>query len=737
MKLSSLRAGQKSIAKSRRASARSTGPFKRVPETATAGTHTGDAETTEERAVPQLLKTAAETTVKAILSGSSTEYEIVSRDDYNAMHGTLRSSVYEHYEVLCMKNTRACVGWLVCTQIRANCCSVSTGVRKFSPKTGTTSLLNHVKIHQENRAISSDVQLSLTEKRRVIDSAVDAVVHGLLPLSFAYKKPGIVSLARVLIEIGQSLPANAVVDVVDLLPSNQAVLDGVTRSATKLRRELSNTSLPRICKIGGGITCDGLKQPITGRKYYDLVLHYVEFKKHLVTGKLDVTLHSRVLLLNEHSGPESAENIRANLNTALVEKFNISFDRLMKRFTLVTDWAATMPCIVGASASSNRVPFGSKWVGCVVHQLNTILKNVMDEQIKKKSTIATDLENVKELVRIFKSGSWNSDLPDGCSLIPECETRFGTIFDVVTRFLKAAPFVTAVVSTKNHEGAKIAVGSLETAVDPSRNVTYPALQAIVDAFAGVRHMQNAMEAASYPVMHYVLPMWKSLVSNLSIMSSEVARGLQFQVAHEHTRNLAKCVLVKLKSMEVHGAWVATCLLHPGLRTFSYISPDDSERNRFRDNACSFVRTLMSQLEQPVSAPSTTAVPLVPTELGAGAFNINDYISYGDVSSDQDELARYLATPTPQHVLEAIGNDKLEIFRFWYRLSDVYPRLSKVALRLFATPPSSCASERDFSIVNRIVTPQRNRLNSTTIEDLILLRAFTDAHSDVYGEVLEI
>ena len=73
----------------------------------------------------------------------------------------------------------------------------------------------------------------------------------------------------------------------------------------------------------------------------------------------------------------------------------------------------------------------------------------------------------------------------------------------------------------------------------------------------------------------------------------------------------------------------------------------------------------------------------------------------------------------------------EIFCFWYCLSGVCPRLSKRVFHIYATPPTSCALERDFSIVNRIITPQRNRLNISTTEDLIIFHAFTDARTEVY------
>ena len=63
----------------------------------------------------------------------------------------------------------------------------------------------------------------------MIDCVVHAVGQGLLPLSFTYKKPGMVAFARVFIEIGQSLPTSAKVDVDDFFPSHQAVAAGLTR----------------------------------------------------------------------------------------------------------------------------------------------------------------------------------------------------------------------------------------------------------------------------------------------------------------------------------------------------------------------------------------------------------------------------------------------------------------------------------------------------------------------------
>ena len=89
-------------------------------------------------------------------------------------------------------------------------------------------------------------------------------------------------------------------------------------------------------------------------------------------------------------------------------------------------------------------------------------------------------------------------------------------------------------------------------------------------------MQNSMEAASYPFIHHALPMWKSLVRNLTLLANGVARE-QFKQPHDLTMVLEKRLVDKLKTIEVHGLWTATCLLHPGMRAFTLITDNEYER----------------------------------------------------------------------------------------------------------------------------------------------------------------
>lgn len=129
-----------------------------------------------------------------------------------------------------------------------------------------------------------------------------------------------------------------------------------------------------VLKAGGGVTSDGLKQDIAGEKFYDFTAHFYRVgKPDVLRRRREVERITKVIFLKQHHGPESASALRDTFDQALLEKCGVELDTFMEYFTFVTDCAATMPCIVRASASSHRVRFTERWMGCISHQLNTVM----------------------------------------------------------------------------------------------------------------------------------------------------------------------------------------------------------------------------------------------------------------------------------------------------------------------------------------------------------------------------
>lgn len=130
--------------------------------------------------------------------------------------------------------------------------------------------------HTDHKArMEAPVRVSGAVKRTVTYAAVFSVVLGTLSLNFLYRHDGMLRFAESLVTAGQSLPPNVEVDVAALFPSPPTVRDGVTKLSSRLRESFKGT-LPDLLKLGGGLTCDGLKLDSNGRKYYDLIIHYIE-----------------------------------------------------------------------------------------------------------------------------------------------------------------------------------------------------------------------------------------------------------------------------------------------------------------------------------------------------------------------------------------------------------------------------------------------------------------------------
>lgn len=126
---------------------------------------------------------------------------------------------------------------------------------------------------------------------------------------------------RAVFEAGQRTPVNSRIDMKDLTPSATSLTKSLKEKAAEMRKDVRDLVIMKAVKVGGGITSDGLKQKLQGKKYYDLVLHFFSFDKNVLTGQTSVKMVSQVLLLEEHAGKDDAKSIRNALDHALDEKF--------------------------------------------------------------------------------------------------------------------------------------------------------------------------------------------------------------------------------------------------------------------------------------------------------------------------------------------------------------------------------------------------------------------------------
>ncbi len=116
------------------------------------------------------------------------------------------------------------------------------------------------------------------QKQKFFDAAAAAVYNNFQPISWTSEKSGILSFAEAGFQADQCMPVTENVDVCDFLPSSTAIHPSLTRLAMEQRKKDSNDLLMTAMAIGGGVSCDGLNQKNSGKKYYDLTLHFSHTK---------------------------------------------------------------------------------------------------------------------------------------------------------------------------------------------------------------------------------------------------------------------------------------------------------------------------------------------------------------------------------------------------------------------------------------------------------------------------
>lgn len=106
------------------------------------------------------------------------------------------------------------------------------------------------------------------------------------------------------------------------------------------------------------------------------------------------------------------------------------------------------------AVAANKVAYNDLWVRFITQQCNTAMKTAAESKEISGSQISKDLIIVKSSVGTVKHASPNEEMRGSFSLIQEVQTRFGTTFDVVCRFIKSAYLLAQLVASNSNDSSK-------------------------------------------------------------------------------------------------------------------------------------------------------------------------------------------------------------------------------------------------------------------------------------------
>jgi len=235
----------------------------------------------------------------------------------------------------------------------------------------------------------------------------------------------------------------------------------------------------------------------------------------------------------------------------------------------------------------------------------------------------------------------------------------------------------------------------------------------VDTRFGTHYLQNS----SQPKLHEILPAVQHCLRQLS----RIEHG-DFVVRDDgttqrptlHSMRLCGVMKSELQKIEIHDLWLVACFLYPYLRDMNFWD-NEIERLDFRNRGEALTRAMISQGQTEsqqvqdgvgqvgvgVQSRPNTGEPLQKQR----RYSLWNHVSREDtVPADSDEVSTYKSTPLRQM------NIKQEKWQ--------------ENLRVFATPASSCASERVFSIVNKLVTRDKMNMSPENISQIVVARSLS-------------
>lgn len=73
----------------------------------------------------------------------------------------------------------------------------------------------------------------------------------------------------------------------------------------------------------------------------------------------------------------NADIIRENIESNFQRTAGARLKEFETNFTFVSDCVATIHKVFGVSVSTHKIPYSERWVGCISHQFNTVVKHAM------------------------------------------------------------------------------------------------------------------------------------------------------------------------------------------------------------------------------------------------------------------------------------------------------------------------------------------------------------------------
>lgn len=464
-----------------------------------------------------------------------------------------------------------------------------------------------------------------------------------------------------------------------------------TRVGGALLHERYRTVVDNIKRIARkcsylSITTDGWTGP-KAQSYWSLTFHMLDknFDFHTVVAGCMPVYHRH-----------TAENLATYIKKKL-EEFGVDVTKIVG---IVTDEGGAAPCIV------DHFP-GCETIHCSGHVLQTILKNAFCELCELHPFLDPLLVACRSIVSLYRSSTaFKAELD--AKMINTGENLSSLIADVITRWNSKLAMAKSLIT---HKSAIVTWLSENEDRDARVNffcLRYQSNWIILDDIVAIltpfQEVTSNLSVDNSPTLHRVIPLILGLKGVLFDLRTRF-RNTVDRSSHKIAITFIDVLLKQIENSIEN--WTPAELMAFALAPENHISGDQLPENWLVYMEQGFEEIVnripaISPLQAETPAPTGSQTPVIAWLAGIQQRSINHN------QGIHEEIAHF----------RILAKDNKPALEFW-RGTNTLPHLKTLAMKILCIPATQTTSEREFSLMGRIISELRTNLDPETAEKLLV------------------
>jgi len=347
----------------------------------------------------------------------------------------------------------------------------------------------------------------------------------------------------------------------------------------------------------------------------------------------------------------------------------------------------------------------------LAHTINLIVT----DSIKANTVLKTVIDKVKAIVTFFKHSVNASDelrklqvrngIKEGAvlKLKQECETRWNSMYYMLSRFLQLTEYVNAIL-IRFPKPDMLVQGEIYI------------IKEIVTILSSLEKITVEMSGEGYVTCSKIIPIVNCLAKTMEKLSPNTETG---KILHRNIQNqILKRFYSDESNIEKNDILTISTILDPRFKKLHFRSA--LSVSIAIEKVCKLIKT-KQDITASVNDPQNS---LAPVANNTNVWSIHDELVSSTTRCFDEpgvpvELRQFLSQPVIQRTDDPIT--------YWHQAKMVYPNLYKIAIKYLSIVGTSVPSERLFSKAGNILTEKRSRLSSERLSKLIFLSSLDKIH----------